>query len=160
MYNHTLYTKDVIRKYPSLEECFKDKEGKTHSGHSEYMLNYNCSLRGIKINNRKEITWHEFVNTATQMGLYNPDEILEDDEAQLPGQDNIYNHPEYLPDVSEKENEKNVTESVTNKVIDYHEANGLAGVSAIARCPKCRATLSMLTNTYFCGCCGINIEWR
>lgn len=57
MYNHTLYTKDVIRKYPSLEECFKDKEGKTHSGHSEYMLNYNCSLRGIKINNRKEITY-------------------------------------------------------------------------------------------------------
>ena len=116
-------------------------------------------LRGVAINNRKEITWHEFVSAATEMGLYNPEDIYSDDE-QLSGQDNIYNHPEYLPDVSEKENEKNVTESVTNKVIDYHEANGLAGVSAIARCPKCRATLSMLTNTYFCGCCGINIEWR
>lgn len=163
IYDHTSYTKDVIRKYSSLEECFRDKEGKTHSGHSEYRLSYRCSLRGIAINNRKEITWHEFVNAATEMGLYDPDDIYSDEESltdeQLPGQDNIYNHPEYLPD-SSKEKTENVTESVTNKVIDYHEANGLAGVSAIARCPKCRATLSMLTNTYFCGCCGINIEWR
>ena len=31
IYDHTSYTKDVIRKYSSLEECFRDKEGKTHS---------------------------------------------------------------------------------------------------------------------------------
>ena len=163
IYDHTSYTKDVIRKYSSLEECFRDKEGKTHSGHSEYRLSYRCSLRGIAINNRKEITWHEFVNAATEMGLYDPDDIYSDEESltdeQLPGQDNIYNHPEYLPD-SSKEKTENVTESVTNEVINYHEANGLAGVTAIARCPKCKATLSKLTNSRFCGSCGIKIEWR
>ncbi len=80
MYEHPLYCKDIVRKYSSLEECFKEKEGRTHSGHSEYRLNYECSLRGIKINNRKEITWHEFVSAATEMGLYNPDDIYKDNE--------------------------------------------------------------------------------
>ena len=75
MYNDTIYPANVINRYSSLEECFKDKEGRTHSGHSEYKLSYECSLRGIKINNRKEITWHEFVTAAIEMGLYNPDDV-------------------------------------------------------------------------------------
>ena len=95
--------------------------------------------------------------------MYNPEDIYSDDEPltdeQLPGQDNIYNHTEYLPNSSKEETE-NVTESVTNEVINYHEANGLAGVTAIARCPECKATLSKLTNSRFCGSCGIKIEWR
>ena len=75
MYKSALYPGFVVRNYSSLEECFKEEEGRSHSGHAEYRLNYECSLRGIKINNRKEITWHEFVSAATEMGLYNPDNV-------------------------------------------------------------------------------------
>ena len=230
MYNHTLYTKDVIRKYPSLEECFKDKEGKTHSGHSEYMLNYNCSLRGIKINNRKEITWHEFINSAIEMGLYNPDDIYKDnwkekantvkcttgynphgncvccgkngvrcclecqeecngrcgwyrdktDEAeQVPGQDNIYNHPEYLPnetdikesDVSDsidKQSDGNSVESHTEEyninqadgmVCNIKETERLVGVKKIGTCPYCNSPLTFISNKKYCGSCGEHISW-
>ena len=75
MYNDTIYPANVVNRYSSLEECFKDKEGRTHSWHNEYKLSYECSLRGIKINNRKEITWHEFVTAAIEMGLYNSDDV-------------------------------------------------------------------------------------
>ena len=57
MYKSALYPGFVVRNYSSLEECFKEGEGRSHSGHAEYRLNYECSLRGIKINNRKERTW-------------------------------------------------------------------------------------------------------
>lgn len=68
--------------------------------HREYLsstLSYRCSYRGITINHKEEITWHEFVMASLRMGLY----IFEDNdcdkaEEQIPGQDDIYNHPEYL----------------------------------------------------------------
>lgn len=86
LYESPLYAGYVVRKYSCLEECFKDKAGRSHSGHAEYRLNYECSMRGIKINNRKEITWHEFVTAAIEMELYNPDEVYKkpsDDEIKL-----------------------------------------------------------------------------
>lgn len=216
MYNRTLYTPDFIRNYSSLEECFKEHEGRTHAGHHEYRLDYNCSLRGIAINNRKEITWHEFVSAAIEMGLYNPDEVYmnnknEDSKAapakcttgfnpygncvccgkdnirccseckddcngrcgwystpkntneQLPGQDNIYNHPEYLPDKDIENEKSDVTESVTlnnNKVKNYHNTDNLTGVKAIGKCPHCNSPLALLTNKKFCGNCGKPIVWN
>lgn len=230
MYKSALYPGFVVRNYSSLEECFKEEEGRSHSGHAEYRLNYECSLRGIKINNRKEITWHEFVMAATEMGLYNPDDVynkpsdaeikltynsltanadikkytsakllenymndtyrhreylsstlsyscsyrgitinhkeeitwhefvmaslrmglytFEDndcdkEEEQIPGQDDIYNHPEYLPD-------DNVTDFVTNPdtkaenlVLNITETQRVADVQRIGNCPFCNAPLKL-----------------
>ena len=231
IYNNTLYTKDVIKKYSSLEECFKEKKGRTHNGHGEYGLSYECSLRGIKINNRKEITWHEFVNSAIEMGLYNPDDIYKDnwkekantvkcttgynphgncvccgkngvrccleceeecngrcgwyqdktDEAeQIPGQDNIYNHPEYLPndtdikesDVSDsidKQSDGNSVESHTEEyninqadgmVCNIKETERLVGVKKIGTCPYCNSPLTFISNNKYCGSCGEHISWN
>jgi hypothetical protein len=248
MYKSALYPGFVVRNYSSLEECFKEEEGRSHSGHAEYRLNYECSLRGIKINNRKEITWHEFVMAATEMGLYNPDDvynkpsdaeiklaynsltanadikkytsakllenymndtyrhreylsstlsyrcsyrgitinhkeeitwhefvmaslrmglyIFEDNdcdkaEEQIPGQDDIYNHPEYLPD-------DDVTKSVTineqvkadNEVLNIEATQRVADVQMIGNCPYCNAPLIFISNKRFCGSCGNGIVWQ
>ena len=231
IYNNTLYTKDVIKKYSSLEEYFKEKNGRTHNGYGGYGLSYECSLRGIKINNRKEITWHEFVNSAIEMGLYNPDDIYKDnwkekantvkcttgynphgncvccgkngvrccleceeecngrcgwyrdktDEAeQIPGQDNIYNHPEYLPndtdikesDVSDsidKQSDGNSVESHTEEyninqadgmVCNIKETERLVGVKKIGTCPYCNSPLTFISNKKYCGSCGEHISWN
>lgn len=270
MYTSTFYPGHVVRNYSSLEECFKEEEGRSHSGHAEYRLNYNCSLRGIKINNRKEITWHEFVMAATEMGLYNPDDVYnkpsdaeiklaynsltanadikkhtsakllenymndtyrhqeylsstlsyrcsyrgitinhkeeitwhefvmaairmdlytfesndnkETDDEQLPGQDDIYNHPEYLPDdkadssssneaYSEENNTnnenscRNVTDSVTDhedeskKVCCIQNSDRITGIKKIGNCPYCNAPLIYISNKNFCGKCGKKITW-
>lgn len=248
MYKSALYPGFVVRNYSSLEECFKEEEGRSHSGHAEYRLNYECSLRGIKINNRKEITWHEFVMAATEMGLYNPDDVynkpsdaeiklaynsftanadikkytsakllenymndtyrhreylsstlsyrcsyrgitinhkeeitwhefvmallrmglytFEDNncdkaEEQIPGQDDIYHHPEYLPD-------DDVTKSVTineqvkadNEVLNIEETQRVADVCMIGNCPYCNAPLIFISNKRFCGSCGKDIVWK
>lgn len=162
MYNDTIYPANVINRYSSLEECFKDKEGRTHSGHSEYKLSYECSLRGIKINNRKEITWHEFVMASLRMGLYTfEDNNCDKAEEQIPGQDDIYNHPEYLPD-------DNVTKSVTfnaktnanNEVLNIEETQRVADVRMIGNCPHCNAPLIFISNIKFCGSCGKDIVWK
>ena len=269
MYKSALYPGFVVRNYSSLEECFKEKEGRSHSGHAEYRLNYECSLRGIKINNRKEITWHEFVTSAIEMGLYNPDDVynkpsdedikiaysnltykanlknytsakllenymkdtythceyissaltyscsyrgitinhmkeitwhefvmasirmglytFEDNncdkaEEQIPGQDDIYNHPEYLPDdkadssssneaYSEENNTNNenscrdVTDSVTDhedeskKVCCIQNSDRITGIKKIGNCPYCNAPLIYISNKNFCGKCGKKITW-
>ena len=270
MYKSALYPGFVVRNYSSLEECFKEEEGRSHSGHAEYRLNYECSLRGIKINNRKEITWHEFVMAATEMGLYNPDDVYnkpsdkeiklaygsltanvnikkytsakllenhmketyryrqclsstisydcsyrgiainnkeeitwhefvmaairmnlytfesndnkETDDEQLPGQDDIYNHPEYLPDdkadssssneaYSEENNTnnenscRNVTDSVTDhedeskKVCCIQNSDRITGIKKIGNCPYCNAPLIYISNKNFCGKCGKKITW-
>lgn len=260
----SFYPGFVVRKYSSLEECFKEKEGRSHSGHAEYKLNYECSLRGIKINNRKEITWHEFVSAATEMGLYNPDNVynkpsdkeiklaynsltananikkyssakllenhmketyryrqclsstisydctyrgiainnkeeitwhefvisairmdlytfecndndVEADE-QIPGQDDIYHHPEFLPeDIKSYSNEdnmqkidnENVTDSVTNPdikaenlVLNITESQRVADVQRIGNCPFCNAPLIFISNRKYCGSCGKAILWN
>jgi hypothetical protein len=270
MYTSTFYPGHVVRNYSSLEECFKEEEGRSHSGHAEYRLNYNCSLRGIKINNRKEITWHEFVMAATEMGLYNPGDVYnkpsdaeiklaynsltanadikkhtsakllenymndtyrhqeylsstlsyrcsyrgitinhkeeitwhefvmaairmnlytfesndnkETDDEQLPGQDDIYNHPEYLPDdkadssssneaYSEENNTnnenscRNVTDSVTDhedeskRVCCIQNSDRITGIKKIGNCPYCNAPLIYISNKNFCGKCGKKITW-
>ena len=257
MYKSALYPGFVVRNYSSLEECFKEEEGRSHSGHAEYRLNYECSLRGIKINNRKEITWHEFVSAATEMGLYNPDNVynkpsdkeiklaynsltananikkyssakllenhmketyryrqclsstisydctyrgiainnkeeitwhefvmsairmdlytfecndndVEADE-QIPGQDDIYHHPEFLPeDIKSYSNEdnmqkidnENVTDSTNpdikaeNLVLNITESQRVADVQRIGNCPFCNAPLIFISNRKYCGSCG------
>ena len=180
MYKSALYPGFVVRNYSSLEECFKEEEGRSHSGHAEYRLNYNCSLRGIKINNRKEITWHEFVMAAIRMNLYTfeSNDNKETDDEQLPGQDDIYNHPEYLPDNiksysnednRQKAGNENVTDSVTNTytaeqpeenvVRHIKETKYLAGVEKIGNCPYCNSPLTFISNQKFCGSCGKGVVW-
>ncbi len=180
MYKSALYPGFVVRNYSSLEECFKEKEGRSHSGHVEYRLNYECSLRGIKINNRKEITWHEFVMAAIRMNLYTfeSNDNKETDDEQLPGQDDIYNHPEYLPDNiksysnednRQKAGNENVTDSVTNTytaeqpeenvVRHIKETKYLAGVEKIGNCPYCNSPLTFISNQKFCGSCGKGVVW-
>lgn len=180
MYMSSFYPGFIVRKYSSLEECFKEKEGRSHSGHAEYKLNYECSLRGIKINNRKEITWHEFVMAAIRMNLYTfeSNDNKETDDEQLPGQDDIYNHPEYLPDNiksysnednRQKAGNENVTDSVTNTytaeqpeenvVRHIKETKYLAGVEKIGNCPYCNSPLTFISNQKFCGSCGKGVVW-
>ena len=180
MYKSALYPGFVVRNYSSLEECFKEKEGRSHSGHAEYRLNYECSLRGIKINNRKEITWHEFVMAAIRMNLYTfeSNDNKETDDEQLPGQDDIYNHPEYLPDNiksysnednRQKAGNENVTDSVTNTytaeqpeenvVRHIKETKYLAGAEKIGNCTYCNSPLTFISNQKFCGSCGKGVVW-
>lgn len=162
MYKSALYPGFVVRNYSSLEECFKEEEGRSHSGHAEYRLNYECSLRGIKINNRKEITWHEFVMASLRMGLYTfEDNDCDKAEEQITGQDDIYNHPEYLPD-------DDVTKSVTineqvkadNEVLNIEATQRVADVRMIGNCPYCNAPLIFISNKRFCGSCGKGIVWQ
>lgn len=157
--------------YGLAENYFKEHFGKNYTGLHDNKLDINCTPRGIKINGNKEITWHNFVMRAKELGLFNSEEInasKEPDkvnsEQQLPGQDNIYNHPEYLPDKDIENNEKSdVTESVTlnnNKVKNYHNTDNLTGVKAIGKCPHCNSPLALLTNKKFCGNCGKTIIWN
>ncbi|WP_195616673.1 ParB/RepB/Spo0J family partition protein, partial [Lachnospira eligens] len=87
-----------------FENYLKDRCGRTHQYYGGTGLSFDCSLRGVAINRRKEITWHDFVSRAEKLGLYKPyDYVTEsvtknEPEEQLPGQDSILNHPEYLPD--------------------------------------------------------------
>lgn len=155
--------------YGLAENYFKEHFGKTYARCRKDKLNFDCNPKGIIINGNKEITWHNFVMRAKELGLFNSEEIntsKEPDkvnsEQQLPGQDNIYNHPEYLPD-KDIENEKlDVTESVTfnNKVINYRNTDNLTGVQVIGKCPHCNAPLALLTNKKFCGNCGKHILWN
>lgn len=182
IYNNTLYTKDVIKKYSSLEEYFKEKNGRTHNGHGEYGLSYECSLRGIKINNRKEITWHEFVNSAIEMGLYNPDDIYKDDRKEKANTVKCttgYNPPEYLPndtdikesDVSDSIDKQSDGKSVESHTEEYNinqadgmvcnikETERLVGVKKIGTCPYCNSPLTFISNKKYCGSCGEHISW-
>ena len=156
--------------YGLAENYFKEHFGKTYARCRNDKLNFDCTSRGIKINGNKEITWHNFVMRAKELGLFNSEEIntsKEPDkvnsEQQLPGQDNIYNHPEYLPDKDIENEKSDVTESVTlnnNKVKNYHNTDNLTGVKAIGKCPHCNSPLALLTNKKFCGNCGKTIVWN
>lgn len=99
-------------------------------------ISYDCTYRGIAINNKEEITWHEFVMAALRMNLYTfeSNDNKEADDEQLPGQDDIYNHPEYLPDdkadssssneaYSEENNtnNENSCRDVTDSVTDHED---------------------------------------
>ena len=124
-------------------------------------LSYRCSYRGITINHKEEITWHEFVMALLRMGLYTFKDNNCDKEEQIPGQDDIYNHPEYLPD-------DNVTDFVTineqtktdNEVLNIEETQRVADVRMIGNCPYCNAPLIFISNKRFCGSCGKGIVWQ
>ena len=83
-----------------FENYLKDRCGRTHQYYGGTGLSFDCSLRGVAINRRKEITWHDFVSRAENLGLYKPyDYVTESDTKnepaeQLPGQDSIQTPPE------------------------------------------------------------------
>lgn len=152
-----------------FENYLKDRCGRTHQYYGGTGLSFDCSLRGVAINRRKEITWHDFVSRAEKLGLYKPyDYVTEsvtknEPEEQLPGQDSIYNHPEYLPDDKSSESKDNNTDKTSepdNAVKDEYDTDKLAGVGAIGRCPKCFGAVAFLTNPNCCGTCGNKLVWK
>ena len=182
-YSNLTY-KAELKNYTSgklLENYMKD----TYR-HREYLsstLTYSCSYRGITINHREEITWHEFVMASLRMGLYTfEDNNCDKAEEQIQGQDNIYNHPEYLPDdkadsnssdkayseennINNENSCRNVTDSVTEnekeskKVCYIQNSDRITGVKKIGNCPYCNAPLIYISNKNFCGKCGKKINW-
>ena len=245
-YRNLTYKAD-LKKYTSgklLENYMKDTY--RHCDYLSPTLSYRCSYRGITINHKEEITWHEFVMASLRMGLYTfedsngdkseeqipgQDDIYKDNdedtvikkcinglnpygncvccgkddikccaeckedcngrcgwymekkefEEQIPGQDDIYNHPEYLPDnvsdnssdtnIYQQENNNensddvNVTESVTNeeqdnRVHNIQDSDRIAGVKKIGNCPHCNAPLIYISNKNFCGKCGKPVMWE
>ena len=103
------------------------------------------------------------------MGLYRPyknnnvTESVTPDE-QLPGQDSIFNHPEYLPEDNKafesKDNNIDKACEPDNAVKNEHNTDKLAGVGAIGRCPKCFGAVAFLTNPKYCGTCGNKLAWK
>ena len=152
-----------------FENYLKDRCGRTHQYYGGTGLSFDCSLRGVAINRRKEITWHDFVSRAERLGLYRPyennnvTESVTPDE-QLPGQDSIYNHPEYLPEDNKafesKDNNTDKACEPDNAVRNEHDTDKLAGVGAIGRCPKCFGAVAFLTNPKYCGTCGNKLAWK
>lgn len=153
-----------------FENYLKDRCGRTHQYYGGTGLSFDCSLRGVAINRRKEITWHDFVSRAEKLGLYKPyDYVTEsvtknEPEEQLPGQDSILNHPEYLPDdnaISDNDKSENKEHEADNenKVRNEYLTDKLSGVKAIGRCPKCLGAVAYLTNPMCCGKCGNKLDW-
>lgn len=153
-----------------FENYLKDRCGRTHEYYGGTGLSFDCSLRGIAINRRKEITWHDFVNRAERLGLYKPYSTVTESvtknepEEQLLGQDSILNHPEYLPDDNKasESKDKNTDKACEpdNAVRNEHDTDKLAGVGAIGRCPKCFGAVAFLTNPNCCGTCGNKLVWK
>ncbi len=151
-----------------FENYLKDRCGRTHEYYGGTGLSFDCSLRGIAINRRKEITWHDFVNRAERLGLYKPYSTVTESvtknepEEQLPGQDSILNHPEYLPDdTTDNEKSENIVYETgnENKVKNEYVTDKISGVKAIGRCPKCFGAVTFLTNPVCCGTCGNSLVW-
>ncbi len=151
-----------------FENYLKDRCGRTHEYYGGTGLSFDCSLRGIAINRRKEITWHDFVNRAERLGLYKPYSTVTESvtknepEEQLPGQDSILNHPEYLPDdTTDNEKAENIVYETgnENKVKNEYVTDKISGVKAIGRCPKCFGAVTFLTNPVCCGTCGNSLVW-
>ena len=172
-FHHITSNSDMKKYNPAsvLESYLKDRCGRTHEYFGGTNLSFDCSIRGIAINRKKEITWHDFVSRAERLGLYRPYEnnnVTEsvtqaEQSEQLPGQDSIYNHPEYLPDDKSSESKDNNTDKTSepdNAVKDEYDTDKLAGVGAIGRCPKCFGAVAFLTNPNCCGTCGNKLVWK
>ena len=170
-FHHITSNFDMKKYNPAsvLESYLKDRCGRTHEYFGGTNLSFDCSIRGIAINRKKEITWHDFVSRAERLGLYRPyennnvTESVTPDE-QLPGQDSIYNHPEYLPGDNKafesKDNNIDKACEPDNAVKNEHNTDKLAGVGAIGRCPKCFGAVAFLTNPKYCGTCGNKLAWK
>lgn len=170
-YHHITSGMDMKKYVPGsvFENYLKDRCGRTHQYYGGTGLSFDCSLRGIAINRREEITWHDFVSRAEGLGLYKPynyvtESVTQAEQSeQLPGQDSIYNHPEYLPDNKASESKGNNTDKACepdNAVKNEHNTDKLAGVGAIGRCPKCFGAVAFLTNPKYCGTCGNKLTWE
>lgn len=173
-FHHITSNLDLKKYNPAsvLESYLKDRCGRTHEYFGGTNLSFDCSIRGIAINRKREITWHDFVGRAERLGLYRPYEnnnVTEsvtqaEQSEQLPGQDSIYNHPEYLPDDNsisdnDKSENKEHESDNENKVRNEYLTDKLSGVKAIGRCPKCLGAVAYLTNPMCCGKCGNKLEW-
>ena len=111
---------------------------------------------------------------ALRMNLYTfeSNDNKEADDEQIPGQDNIYQHPEYLPDnVKSSVNEDNMlkadnsvtnpdTKATENLVLNITETQRVGDVQRIGNCPFCNAPLIFISNRRYCGSCGKAILWN
>lgn len=98
----------------NLKDFMVDEYGKSHSGGGPNP-HYECSPRGIKINNSDEITWLNFVKRVNDLFPV-PEEKIEDDE-NIPGQTSIEkDFPEYLPDADSTETD--IESSKIDQIID------------------------------------------
>lgn len=118
-----------VSERENLKEYMLKHYGKAHAGGGPEP-NYDCSLRGIKINNSDEITWTRFVNRVDELiPLTIEAEAVEpeEDDDNIPGQTSIEkDFPEYLPDSSH-----NITDKIPDKdeIVDaeYREVEENAG---------------------------------
>lgn len=91
-------------------EILKTTYGKTHMYSSNNYYRLNTSPRGIRLNSCDEITWKRYTALLTQyleesspqslLNAIKADKNTEEQipEEQIPGQDNVLEHPEWLPE--------------------------------------------------------------
>lgn len=81
-----------------LKELCIEHMGRSHNGGNSGGVNFECSIRGVKLENADEITWTRFVQIVNE--LYPVTET--EPEEQLPGQQDLDDYPEVTDGVSIK----------------------------------------------------------
>lgn len=113
------------RDFENLKEYMVERFGKTHNTYSGSGLSYQCSLRGISINNSDEITWTQFSKRVkcleeTMHGacfrLKSDVDVVEQGDSNIPGQTSIEeDFPEYMPETDAADAAKEDDEAATGE---------------------------------------------
>ena len=130
--------------YPSKQLCsvIKIKEymtlthGKTHSGGGKAGFGFQCSPRGIIINNSDELTWFAFAQRVFDIignfddkvdaSNYIHEELESENDNQIEGQSYIMDYPEVIPDdyvVVEQDNVIEHEDGEDNVVVEINGHN-------------------------------------
>lgn len=156
-----------------LKEYFIDRYGSTHSGGGHAGFNYSCSRRGIKINNKNEITWNTYISRLIELGLYIPKKNVtepvthkEEKEAVLQNNEALSGQMKINDIDMNMSEEKSITESAANS--DEHDSIYVRDIKADAKCiisrtgacPSCQKAVIYEVNKHYCGFCGKLICWK
>lgn len=97
------------REFENLKEYMSERFGKSHHYYRDSGLFYQCSLRGISINNSDEITWTHFAKRVKELEKTMPGscfrlkfdvDVSEQADSNILGQTSIEkDFPEYMPDI-------------------------------------------------------------
>ena len=84
-------------KREGLKDYFIERFGRYGCGGCQGNISYNCSRRGISLNNSSEITWANLVKEINE--LFPVKNLKPDEDDNIPGQTSIEkDFPEYMPE--------------------------------------------------------------
>lgn len=97
---YDLFVQDTEYEYKrdELKEYLIKNLGNSRRGGSQRGISYNCSRKGICLNNSSEITWANLVKEINELVPVKNSVQSEDEDNNIPGQTSIEkDFPEYLP---------------------------------------------------------------